>query len=850
MYVEEPEVDPLAQEEETVKLYNTPFEDVPSDSGYAEAIAYLSENGIMNGTDAALFSPNVYINYIDAVTVLVRMLGYKEMAEASGGYPNGYIKMATKEKIVSASADINGYLGRDDMALLLENVIKAKYLDPEVFTSDGYVNYIRKEGILGLTRGIYAGTGKVTVNPLTMLSLPGSKLKFNQVKIGDIEYNIGTTDALALIGAEVDYWYTEDGGIRTLCAVVPTDTTEITVLSSMTDEITSISNSKIVYTKNGEEEEEELEITNSTFVIYNGVAIDKEIEEVVDNENDFKGFINIVENYDKTITIIIEEYIDLTVESIDYSKSEIIAVKGDADEDNIVVDASTNNNFVAITDQAGKELKIGALKAGDIITVYQSKNDGKRLVRVFVSNGSIDGTIDKIDAEGNTYIDGKKYNFSNRYEGPKNIGVQRRFYLNYYGDVYSSEALDEIPQVGLYFGKAFQTDGITDTAEIKIMTSASKAEIYKLAKKVKIDGEKIEGITAIINGNGTTWAGLENLDLETPIRYRLNSKGEVSMIDTPGTKTEDPDNTLIKIPGSYSKLGYVKSMACLLGKEEPYPILFHCPSTAVAFAFIAPEDAPFEQREKYCVSGKIDNVISGAWDLTGGVYSTTGNERVADIVMDSTKNTDSESTPPIVVQEVTTKLDKNGELINILKGDCSNGINEYILTDDFVNSIYSNSAGTVVVPVKDIIESLIMGDVISFRVLDKNTPIQFTGFKFYGDAATKREFTSVSGETINWSPTIYPGKNTSGGGNEYGDASYKYGTITEKTPDYFLIDSAGSVEELITLSGLTVTEIYTRDDGVQFFNSGLNTSTLKEGDKVLLYFRYSKVVNLVVYRGI
>jgi len=848
MYVERPEKNPLTglvDEEPKPDVY-TPFDDVAGDSDYAEAIAYLSEKGIMNGISETMFYPNIYISYVDAVTVLVRMLGMKAFAEMNGGYPNGYIMIANREKIIPENIGADEYLGRDDMAFLLENVVKAEYLDQDTFTSDGYVNYVKKDGILGLTRGVYCGSGKVMATPTTRLHLPGSNLDLDQVKIDDFEYHIGETNASSLIGMEVDYWYTEKNGERTLNAIVPRVGTDIVMLDSRIDNIYSISNDQIVYAEKGKNKEKVFDIDKNSSVIYNGVAADADIEELVDNEKSFKGFVNIVENRDGSKVVLIEEYTDLTIESVDVSLGTIVASKIKSDKNNIKIEASSDKNYVIIEDGSKQELKLKQLKTGDIISTYQSKNkSGKQLVRIFYTDKFIEGSINEIDSEGNIYIDGKKYVFSNRYEGPKTVGVQRRFYLNVYGDVFKSEALEGVPRVGLYFGHSRKNDGFDSTVEIKIMTTETESTIYPVSEKVKIDGMKFRDITSVLNGSGA-WIGIDELKTETPVRYKVNSAGEIIMIDTPGIATDDPDDTLIKLPGTYKDLYYHKNASCLADGNDGYKMVFYCPPSAIAFAFYANEGAPIKEREKYCVSGKVDEVLTIAgWQISGGAYSTTGNERVADLVIDSDKKEEYGADAPLVVKEVSTKLDSNGEIVNIITGVSSKGNVEYILSEDFMNSTHQG------VWTRDIIESLVMGDIVSFKVLSGNIPRVLEKVVMYRDGKSSHTFLSTDGnKEISIGAAIYEGNQSVGGSSRYETAAYKYGKVTEKNKDYILLDVGRGMDELITLGGNNVTEIYKRDDGAEFLKTGQSPAIIEETDRVFACVSSASISQIVVYKNI
>ena len=57
------------------------FSDVPNGAWYADAVDYVYEHGIMNGTSATTFSPNTPMTRAMLVTVLWRMAGSPEVTE-------------------------------------------------------------------------------------------------------------------------------------------------------------------------------------------------------------------------------------------------------------------------------------------------------------------------------------------------------------------------------------------------------------------------------------------------------------------------------------------------------------------------------------------------------------------------------------------------------------------------------------------------------------------------------------------------------------------------------------------------------------------------------------------------
>lgn len=90
----------------------TIFGDVPGSSwssGYINVAVQeglIKGMGIINGINT--FSPVENITYEQAVTIVVRALGYETLAEANGGYPNGHLLIAAQEGLLQG---VNGTKG-------------------------------------------------------------------------------------------------------------------------------------------------------------------------------------------------------------------------------------------------------------------------------------------------------------------------------------------------------------------------------------------------------------------------------------------------------------------------------------------------------------------------------------------------------------------------------------------------------------------------------------------------------------------------------------------------------------------------------------------------------------------
>ena len=77
-----------------------PFTDVdPSSSDYPYVKAAY-DLGIINGNGTGTFGGADSVTLHQAVKMLVTLLGYKEKAEAFGGYPYGYMKVAQEKDLL------------------------------------------------------------------------------------------------------------------------------------------------------------------------------------------------------------------------------------------------------------------------------------------------------------------------------------------------------------------------------------------------------------------------------------------------------------------------------------------------------------------------------------------------------------------------------------------------------------------------------------------------------------------------------------------------------------------------------------------------------------------------------
>ena len=122
------------KKDNTPSLYDTAFNDLKSSHWAYEAIAVMNSMGIVMGNNAGKVRPDDKVTNAEAVTMIIRMLGYEGEAIENGGYPLGYLNTAIETTLLNGlSLELNSPATRGDVAVMIYNM-----LDIPVMTVSGY----------------------------------------------------------------------------------------------------------------------------------------------------------------------------------------------------------------------------------------------------------------------------------------------------------------------------------------------------------------------------------------------------------------------------------------------------------------------------------------------------------------------------------------------------------------------------------------------------------------------------------------------------------------------------------------------------------------------------------------
>ena len=789
------------------------FADVPKDAAYAPAVEYLAKAGIVSGAGDGNYYPDEFITKRDALVLVSKALGYKAMAEAKGGYPFGYLEMATTEGL-SEGLDLDGYLKNDEMALLMVNAIQANYYDTNSIEGDGTIGYVKVNGILTKTRNIYRGEGQVTTTNNTALSAPGSNLKFTQVVIGENTYLIGNTSAKSLLGYEVEYYYQDKNGEQTLLSIAPKKSVEVTKVSSENNTILDVNMSHISYLDENLDEQN-ITVASDVNVIYNGVAADDLLENLIE-KLPLRGRVIYIENSTAKDVLFIEEYKNIQVEAVDLTGEVIKDKLSDTDSGRYSFNED-DNFFYCVKDGVGSTAR--KIKADDVAQVYQSKNKtGKQVVRMIASSNVVSGTISEIGEK--IVIDGKEYTAAEELQTPLTVGFSGQFYVNAVNEIVVAKAQAGLLQTGLLldYGMAGDSGSIDTSIEVKLVTPGNKIQIFTCASNILIDGNRMAN-----SDNADILAKLDSIMSlrNTPVCYRLNAQNQLSMMDTYYNKSgvpadasvtsSDSNDLLTQMPTDTSKNLYWTSNTRLMLERDTgigiIPLSTNC--TVISMWANGDEDS---------ISIGTTNDIGGD-NISGKFYSFNPESGYGDIFLWSGR-TSSDTSNMMLYDHSNRFVNDEGEECLRLYGYNEAKLVDYVVKLDIDSSVLEK------------INNLQKGHWISLSTNANNEVSAIT--LRYTDG------TPESNATLH-SENGYEGP---------GDQAYRYiyGTVDEKFDNFLKLSymkSGAQKTEYVNVGNAAVMKVNDAD-GRTTIQTTLDAGSIMRGDKILVHITGRTVRQIII----
>ena len=578
---------------ETAKAQtNTAFADVPSSHWASGYVAYAANQNIVNGYGDGTFGPDDTVKYEQAVTMIMRTLGFEYFATTNGGYPTGYLAAAQRYGLTNgvSNAVVGSEANRGTIAQLLYNGIDTPIMAPYKWNTNGEVEYAVYDGVdaayktlMSENLGVIKIKGLVTENVTTALDDKTKAIDLGKdaaVKVMlidtfdsnhpdfdeyaemsitemedaevEVEFLVGDSDIDEFLGNRVVLYAIEDKNTDKFVVVSAaldstTNKTAEFTLEQYAKLITG-AKTKIAYFKNATDKDAtELVVDADADVIYNnvgGYTIGEIFGSVVAANSVYGGKVALVDNDSKNgyDVIYVEVGATAVVDEVNGSKvsfkeNAVLAMGGSISA--IKVDEEAEDEIFAFV-KDGEVIDVADLKEWDVLTIVAADKNAD-FIYAEVINSTVSGVV-AATAASNTSdttfkytIAGNKYDVAagNYKAGNLAVGDAGIFYIDKYGKIaaFSEDSSVEggaAATYGFVLYAAKNTGGLSTNVLQIKMITANGVEDFACASKVKY--YKNDQSVATVDGDSIAKVAFLNTNRYELIKYTTNAAGEINAI--------------------------------------------------------------------------------------------------------------------------------------------------------------------------------------------------------------------------------------------------------------------------------------------------------------------------------
>lgn len=493
------------------------FADVDTTTLEGAAVELLVNLNVIPKTGSE-YNPNDEETYSNAVRMVLNALGYGSLANINGGYPSGYLKVATDNELhKGVNIRANSVISKTDAAIILYN---AMFMYPMELGNKDYVksNKTLLEKVLDLKEisGVVLGCGKEFM-------AEGQHLAEGYVNINGESFEVGSSNIGDYVGYSVKAYYRdEQGGARTIISFTEKPDQNKTATISVDDDI-DVSESKVTYYEG--RTKKTVRYSKSAVVIYNGryYSAYNTIEDLLDIP---EGTVTFISN-DGTGTanvIKVNEVKHLLVERID-KRTGRMYIKNAAP--NEVAKPYLPAIITLDPDETECEVYIDGVKAefedimpGDAISMVKSIDNED--ARLDISRQTVTGKIVSVTWGDEIRIDDQIYPISKYFYKEYSVGLEATFAITadgyFLGVVETSgNAVNNYA----YVLKTYAEEG-EDIGYAKLFTAGGEVVTYQCAESIVVNSDKMRSV--YLPGN---------ISKGEIVTYKLNDKGQISQMNRP-----------------------------------------------------------------------------------------------------------------------------------------------------------------------------------------------------------------------------------------------------------------------------------------------------------------------------
>ena len=792
------------------------FADVSSSHKNYRDISAVVSAGIMSGS-GGYFNPDNIISKAEFITVLLRTAGYRDIAEQFGGYPYGYLKLASETRLSGGLDDYYSPVSSSDAMKLLYKLLNIDYAGvDDVYTINGnavsslytlgsgktvlkqFFGIDKVKGVVCATENIYIGNRKLTNKNNAIVCSDG--VDFICQKDGNIDKYVGFTSNVYLKDDKIVFIDT----LKEAETITVSDRDFVSISSDLRT---------LKYLEDGKSKTASIR-RNADFV-YNGRSCYGVLKSDFNVEN------GLLELYDFDLDgvyeyVKIESCTPVVVNSINYDTKTFNDIKT-----NKTYNYDDSKNLVVVSD--GREYDFSNIKKYDLLFISESKGTDS-LTTINVSGVAGEGTVDAVSSyeiviDGDSYGVGKNINTA-AFKTGKNylVAVDKSGAVVYFMEKSGGNS------VYAYVIDAGQKSGIKKQVQIKMFTADNEVVVFDVADKVKINGTRTDNTdifsTSLFSGGSV---------LPQLVSYKLNSSGKINSIGIASAEQEpsmerSENLTLNADMSALLRLNGNGSVGTADGSKK----YLMSPATCV---FVVEKQGSSINENTLWSCKKADLKFVGNLNYNVKVYDSSYAKVCGAIVFEinPTLNRDIRypNTECFIVSDVAQTLNDDGEEVVMLKGmamgkEVSYTENEYVKFD-----------------------GISCGDVI-YMYIEGGRPV--SAEKAFGLKSSSADASYTLTADLDWSTA--KGMLDFYSSNAYmGRLATIYGKI-----DYVSRDDVDSV--VVVPNGTTIrhpvflantTRIYIYDAGRKNLRVGTQFDLDLSKDSVFLCVAYSTASDIIIY---
>lgn len=487
------------------------FEDVKSTDPDYTAISMMVSLGYMTAPEGT-FRPDEPIDMYEFARAAIYALGYDYIAERTGGYPVGYMNIASKLNLTK-----NGYLdsvqtiNNEEFINLLYNVLSAVPARFSGVSDSSFIGYTVNDDntLLYEKFSIYRLRGLLEADMYSDILVKSPRPAAGHVIISGDTYATELNSVNALVGHMTEAYVHEE---RDEVVAIFSYKTEETVFSGR-DIV--IEDTAIRYLEDGQDTYKRVKFSKNVSLLYNGRQTPYD-ESLFDSVN---GNITTID-YDG----------DHVADAIKIYNYSTLQVRNVSVESGIITDSLGGKSIMLGGLEAGTEYllyKNGAqatlqdLAVDDIIS-YTETDSLPNLITMYACDSVVEGAAERITSD-EAVINGERYYIIPAAANRILLGADVKFHLDFMGQIAAaSTALDMV------YGYLYRIYEDVATADVymKLFTENNRWVELKLADQVRLNARKKDAQEVL------EYFGTEPDSYRQLIRYNVSEDAQIVKLYT------------------------------------------------------------------------------------------------------------------------------------------------------------------------------------------------------------------------------------------------------------------------------------------------------------------------------